>query len=132
LNVIYLMTGLHLAGPDLTPQTFQQGMFRYLAPPSSPLRPHTSWGDKKLWGNTPDFHSFDDGAIIWWDPNAKGQDEVGKDGNGEYRYADMGKRFLPGQWPKTPVKFFDPANTITVLAHPPAADTPPNYPSPAK
>jgi len=131
-NVLYFFIGASLAGPDLTPQNFERGMFRYDSPDSTALRPHVSWGDTKLWGSTPDHHSSDDGAIIWWDPKAKGQDEVGKDGDGEYRYVDMGKRFLPGAFPTDPVKFFDPANTITVLKTRPTEDTPPDYPSPAK
>jgi hypothetical protein len=131
-NVLYFFIGTTLAGPDLTPQNFERGMFRYDSPDSSALRPHVSWGDTKLWGSTPDHHSSDDGAIIWWDPKAQGQDEVGNDGVGEYRYFDMGKRYLPGAFPTEPVKFFDNTNTITVLKTRPPEDTPPDYPSPAK
>jgi hypothetical protein len=131
-NVLYFFIGAQLAGPDLTPQNYQRGMFRYVAPDSTALRPHVSWGDTKLWGSTPDHHSTDDGAIIWWDSKAKGQDEVGKDGEGEYRYFDMGQRYLPGAFPTDPVKFFDNTNTITVFEHRPPEDAPPDYPSPAK
>ncbi len=130
-NVLYFFIGVQLAGPNLTPENYERGMFRYLAPDSTPLRPHVSWGDKELWGSTPDYHSTDDGAIIWWDPDAQGEDETGNQGKGEYRYVDMGKRFLPGAWPTDPVPFFDPDNTITVLEHRPPEDAPPDYPSPA-
>ena len=53
------------------------------------------------------------------------------DGKGLYRYADGGKRYLPGQWPTTPVGLFDPKTSITVLTTLPPADAPPSYPSPA-
>jgi hypothetical protein len=131
-NVAYLMIGLQLAGPDLTPDTYKEGMFRYLPAKSSATRPQISWGTK-LWKNGPDYHSSDDGTIIWWDPNAKNvEDEVGNTGTGAYRYFDMGKRYLPGDWPDSPVKFFDNANTVTVFEHRPADDTPPDYPPLAK
>src|SRR5262249_16087702 len=60
-----------------------------------------------------------------------GPDEVGRDGKGLYRYADGGRRYLPGQWPKTPVGLFDPKTSTTVLTTLPPADAPPSYPSPA-
>jgi hypothetical protein len=128
-DVSIFMDGVHLAGPDLTPDNFKAGLFRYLPNGSSALRPHVSWGTD-LW-HRPDYNSIDDVGIVWWDPNATGQDEVGHSGNGEYRYIDDGKRFLPGQIPTTPINFFNPANTVTVLAQNPPEDTPPSYPSPA-
>jgi hypothetical protein len=123
------MTGVHLAGPDLTPETFKEGMFRYLPAGSSPVRPYTSYGTK-LWGR-PDYAAIDDVNIIWWDPNAQGESETGIQGKGLYRLINAGNRYLPGKIPSTPITFFDPANTITVLAHNPASDTPPSYPPPA-
>ena len=53
--------------------------------------------------------------MIWWDPDAKGADEVGRDGTGLYRYADDGTRYLPGQWPKAKIALFDPKTSTTVL-----------------
>jgi len=128
-DVSIFMTGVHLAGPDLTPETFKEGLFRYLPAPGSALRPYVSWGTN-LW-HREDYNSFDDAAIVWWDPNTTGQDEVGHNGTGEYRYVDDGKRFLPGQVPTNPINFFNPANTVTVLTQNPPGDTPPSYPSPA-
>jgi hypothetical protein len=69
--------------------------------------------------------------VVWWDPNATGADEVGRTGKGLYRYADFGKRYLPGQWPTAPIKLFDAKTSSGVLADLPAADAPPTYPSPA-
>jgi hypothetical protein len=125
-----LMTGLHLAGPNLTPETFREGLFRYKSVESTPTRPHVSWS-KKIWGRD-DYNTTDDVSIIWWDPKAQGEDETGKVGDGLYRYVENGKRFLPGTLPTEPIKFFDPANTVTVLDHYPTADAPPSYPPPGK
>jgi hypothetical protein len=124
------MLGLHLAGPNLTPDTFKQGLFSYLPNGNSPVRPYLSWGTK-IWP-TPDYGAFDDGSMIWWDPNVQNvQDEVGKNGTGAYRYVDNGARYLPGKWPTAAVKWFDPTNTVTLLPHYPASDAPPSYPSTA-
>jgi hypothetical protein len=123
------MLGIHLAGPNLTPDTFKEAMFSYLPQGSSPVRPYVSWGTK-LWPQ-PDYFTGDDAMMLWWDPTAKGEDEVGKQGTGEYRLVNNGSRYLPGKWPTTAVKWFDPANTITVLPHNPPADTPPSYPPPS-
>ena len=69
--------------------------------------------------------------MIWWDPKAKGPDEVGQDGTGLYRYADNGRRYLPGQWPKAKITLFDPKTSSAVLDTLPPEDQPPSYPSPA-
>ena len=64
-------------------------------------------------------------------PTATGPDEVGRDGNGLYRYADEGKRYLPGKWPTTPVGLYDDATSVTVLTQLPPRTPHPSYPSPA-
>ncbi|MFI5053432.1 MAG: ABC transporter substrate-binding protein, partial [Acidimicrobiia bacterium] len=128
---LVFFTGVHLAGPRLTARTFGAGLFRY--PPAAtttPTRLHLSWGRHHIWKSV-DLTGGDDATVIWWDPTASGQDEVGHDGKGLYRYADDGKRYLPGQWPTTPIKLFDPTTSSGVLTTLPAADAPPSYPSPA-
>ena len=128
---LVFFTGVHLAGPRLTAKSFQAGLFRY--PPAStttPTRVHLSWGSHGIWPQI-DYTGGDDATVIWWDPNATGADEVGNVGTGIYRYADMGKRYLPGTWPTTPIKLFDPATSTGVLTTLPPADMPPSYPSPA-
>ena len=47
-------------------------------------------------------------GIVWWDPNATGPDETGNVGKGMYRMMDGGLRYLPSQWPTTPMALFDP------------------------
>ena len=97
---------------------------------TTPTRIHFSWGHHGIWkGN--DLTGGDDATVVWWNPNARGPDEVGSEGKGLYEYADGGKRYLPGQWPTTPVGLFDPKTSTTVLTKLPPADTPPSYPSPA-
>ena len=96
---LLFFTGVHLAGPDLTPETFRDGLFRYPADrPTSPPFLHLSWGRHNIWPGV-DLTGGDDAAVIWWDPNASGSDEVGNDGTGLWRYARGGARYLPDTWP---------------------------------
>jgi hypothetical protein len=53
--------GLQMAGPDLTPDTFQQGMFAYPG----------KLGPAGFWSFGPhDYTCADDVREIYWDPNA--------------------------------------------------------------
>ena len=75
----------------------------------------------------------DDATVVWWDPNARGPDEVGENGRGLYRYALGGRRYLPDQWPKgTTLGLYDVAQSTTVITTLPPAQQPPDYPSPAR
>jgi hypothetical protein len=139
-----MFLGIHMAGPNLSAETFKQGMFNYPESGGGATNPHVSYGDHgyfKLAEGTqctsdkprPDYLGVDDVTEIWWDANAEGPDEQGKtDKKGMWRYANNGKRYLPGQMPKTDLDAFKMENTITVLKEQPAGEAPPDYPSPAK
>jgi hypothetical protein len=121
-------TGIQLAGPNLNPQTFKQGLFSY---PVSPAHggiasPTASWG-RHLWPYD-DYNLYDDSTEIWWDNLAQGPDELDNNGVGMYRYIDLGKRYLPGQLPAATFKGFDPANTATLYKQLPPPDQFPDYP----
>ena len=132
-DVDTLFTGIQLAGPHLTVANFSAGLQKPAVPPESPggLRPIFSFGKHGLWGPGIDYGGLDNLNLIWWDPNAVGPDETGTNGKGMYRYVDNGRRYLPGHWPTTPVKLFDPANTITRFTSKPAEIKPKQYPTPA-
>jgi hypothetical protein len=142
--------GMNLAGPNLTPTTFQcgappytikthagqacvgqkyPGLFGY---PVSPTKwktrvanPVIAFGDQ-LWP-WDDYNQSDDGTLIWWDPNATGQSETGTEGTGLYRYVSNGARYMYGSFPKAKMPWFDPNNTVTIFDSLPAADQPPTY-----
>jgi hypothetical protein len=127
---LIFFTGVHLAGPRLTAKSFRAGLYRFPSTPdTTPTRLHLSWGRHHLWRGM-DVTGVDDATVIWWDPNVSGPDEVGRVGKGLYRYADGGRRYLPGQWPKKPVGIYDDAASVTVLTKLPPEDVPPSYPSP--
>jgi hypothetical protein len=123
-----LITGIHLAGPDLTPQTFAQGMFRF--PPVSGYltAAHVSWGNK-LWTGSmkPDYNDADDATTWWWDPTAKGQDEAGNEGTGMLMDVAGGKRYLPGDFPTSPIPYFQKQGAVAVYDKDP--DNIPQYPA---
>ena len=130
--VSLLFTGINLAGPDLTPSNFRDGMFRSGIAGGNPLAATISFGKHGIWPNTTnDLGGADDGTIIWWDPTAKGMDEIGNEGTGLYQYADGGKRHLPGTWPTSDPGLFDPAKSVTIYESVPKEYLPPQYPSPA-
>jgi hypothetical protein len=128
---LIFFTGVHLAGPRLTAKTFRAGLFRFPSVTgTTPTRLHLSWGRHRIWPSV-DLTGSDDATVVWWDPDATGPDEVGRDGKGLYRYADEGTRYLPGKWPTKPVGLYDDATSVTVLTQLPPEDAPPSYPSPA-
>jgi hypothetical protein len=123
-----LFTGIHLAGPNLSPQTWQQGLFSY--PPSGEGRVTSttvSFGNHGKWPFT-DYTAFDDVTEIWWDPSAAGEDEVGNRGAGMYQYVDGGKRYLPGSMPTSEPKVFTRDGAVTVYDSPPPGEEQPDYP----
>ncbi len=124
--------GVHLAGPELTPETFRDGLLRYPVSGGGPTEPQVSRGDHGVW---PDFDwgGTDDMAIIWFDPTVEGEDEVGNEGTGMYRYANGGERYTIGNLPTSleEAGLFDVESSVTVFDEVPAEDQTPDYPPPA-
>ena len=125
-----LFTGIHLAGPNLTVENWQKGLFSY--PPTGQGRVTSttvSFGQHGIWPFT-DYTSYDDVTEIWWDPSASGEDEVGNFGAGLYRYVDGGKRYLPGQHPTSDPKVFTNEGSVTIYEKPPPGEEEPTYEHP--
>jgi len=130
-GITNVMGGINLAGPKLTPQTFRDAMFRSPVTGGTPLSATVSRGHHGIWPGT-DWGGSDDAALIWWNPDAEGEDEVGRVGKGLYQYVDNGQRYVFGKMPTTDPGFFDPKNSITIFETMPPQYAPPNYPSPAE
>jgi hypothetical protein len=121
-------TGLHMGGPALTPTSVRDGLFRL--PPAGRgmvTSPSVSFGRHGVWPGD-DFGAADDVTELWWDATATGPDEAGSGGVGMYRYADGGRRYLPGHQPAAETAAFTRANTVTLYEEPPPSDRPPSYP----
>jgi hypothetical protein len=131
-NVATLYAGLQAAGANLTPETFKAGMYS-IPPPENPnglIDTITTYGNHGIWEGE-DPNGLDTAGILWWDPEAEGEDETGAVGKGMYRLVDGGKRYIRGQWPTEPIKLFDPAGTVTIYTERPEGFKPKDYPSPA-
>jgi hypothetical protein len=83
-TLLMVFDALQLAGPDLTPQTFQRGWFSL---------PRTPAGEAGIWQGGPDAYSLNDVTtqLGWWDPNATsyadGKAGAWEDcGNGRYYF----------------------------------------------
>lgn len=126
-----VFTGIHLAGPELTPETFRDGLFRYEPSGGGPTNPQVSRGDHGFWPGT-DLGGIDDMTLIWWDPDEAGPDEIDNDGVGMYRYANGGERYTLGDLPDSleEAGLFDEESSVTIYDELPEADTPPDYPPP--
>jgi len=124
------MLGVHMAGPNLTPETFRDGLFAYPPTGHLPTSPQLSFGDHGFF-EQPDYLAVDDMVEIWWDAEAEGPDEQGKEGKGMMRYANEGKRYLPGEMPDTDSDAFKEAGSVALLPEIPEDERPPEYPPPA-
>jgi hypothetical protein len=122
---------LQVAGPNLTPETFRDGLFNLPATEPAITNPLISFGDKDIWPYT-DYNGVDDATEIWWDPDEQGPDEIDRDGTGMWRYVDGGKRYLYGEWTDDESKVFQEEGSIAILEDPPEDEQPPDYPSPAE
>jgi ABC-type branched-subunit amino acid transport system substrate-binding protein len=130
-SVLLFARGVQLAGPKLTPQSFRDGLFRYPPSGGDPINPRQSWGKHGAWAST-DYYGSEDAAMLWWDPSATGEDEVGQVANGLYRAADGGKRYTRGKFPpKGQGGLFDAASAVTIFEQIPPEVGLPSYPPPA-
>ncbi len=125
------VTGIHMAGPNLTPDTFQAAMWNGPVRGGTPLAARTSWGHHGLWPDT-DWGGSDDTGLIWWNPEASGENEIGQEGQGLYEYVQSGKRWTLSEIPTSDPGFFDPEKSVTIFTTVPEEYQPPSYPSPAK
>ena len=90
VDLMMIMSGIQMAGPNLTPLTFEQGLFRlgmryYLEP---------KWAQGG--GYAPGVFTYSHNAnLIYWDPSAV--DPQDSASLGAYRYINDGRRFCHGQ-----------------------------------
>ena len=62
-------------GPDLTAQTFHDALFAGPPTQSAVTQPQISYGNHGIWPQT-DYLGIDDVTMVWWNPTAKGPDEL--------------------------------------------------------
>jgi hypothetical protein len=89
-----LVLGIHMAGPNLTPESYEQGMFAY----PGGTGPFGTWGFGP--GN---YTPTEDYRVIWWDPDGTSRFNNKK---GTYVEAYDGRRFRPRELPPEPPAVF--------------------------
>ena len=113
---ILFYTGVHLAGPNLTPRTYAAAMQRVIPSGGSVTLPRRDYGQKAAGGvSFMDTTSYDDMTEIWWDPDQ--QYPNGR--TGTYWYVSGGKRYQWGQWPNSPPRVFTKRGAVFGYTNPP-------------
>jgi hypothetical protein len=94
---MYLLSlGVHMAGPNLTPDAFEAGMLAYPG----------GTGLAGTWDFTPGRYTPTvDAREIWWDRDRTSAQNGEK---GAYVESEPGKRYRPGQWPAGDPAVFAP------------------------
>ncbi|HET7721278.1 MAG TPA: ABC transporter substrate-binding protein, partial [Acidimicrobiales bacterium] len=122
-NPLILFNALQEAGPNLTVDTFRQGM--YLGEPIEGAISAVSFtfGDHGLFPGIdgPDQAGIDDWTEIWWDAEATGPDELEREGTGLYRYVDGGRRFFVGGVTEE-LRVFEEEGSVTIYDEVPPTD----------
>jgi hypothetical protein len=125
-QLLWLLSGIHAAGPKLTPQTFKQGLFAL--PPNGGAASGRTDSSMVGFAKTPrlpwDEYATTayDFAPYWWDPDTEGPSNglylVGK---GVGWYVDGGKRYVATTWPKKQFAWFDKSTSINSFDSRPGA-----------
>ena len=90
-----------MAGPNLTPQTFEAGLQRTLFPnPGSGAAPYY----QAHVGFTDDHVFNDDAALVYWNPTAVSLEDGLR---GAFCYVNPGTRYSLGNWPSAPLTLFN-------------------------
>ena len=114
-----LFTGIHMAGPKLTPGSFAAGMLAYPKSGGTPSTP--------LMYFTREYPTaIKDFVEVYYDAQRQGADERGLRGPGMVMKVNGGKRYLPGQWDTSPVKAFNDPTALDTSDDPAMGGDPPH------
>jgi hypothetical protein len=129
-----LYSGVQLAGPKLTPETFRQGVFSMPAAGGAIAGQISNFmtGYGRSAGVAYDEYQTIgiDYSMKWFDPEAVGVSNLvpGPPGKGKFVFLNGAKRYYAGHWPDGTQPFFDRSASLVQLEAPPPSDAPPNFP----
>lgn len=109
--------GVQMAGPNLTPETFSAGQFRYPKTGGTATAPLV-YLTRQYPTEIKDF------VEIFYDATKRGKDERGQDGYGMVMKVAGGKRYEPGEWPRSEPNVFNRTGAIAVTGDPKLQDPP--------
>ena len=122
-----LFLGIHMAGPELTAETFAGGLFSYPPSGGGPTTPRISFGLQGVFEEV-DYVGVDDFTYVWWNAEVEGPDEQNTEGVGMWTYTFGGERLLLGEVPEVDTDvLFDPAEGVTIFDEIPEEDQTPDY-----
>jgi hypothetical protein len=115
--ITWLMSGIHAAGPKLTPKTFQQGLFGTPAiggaASDNPITFQSGFG--RTVGLPYDEYMTlgTDFSAVWYDLNTESYSQViASKGKGTTWYLNQATRYRAGEWPTKALGFFDTGQSI--------------------
>jgi hypothetical protein len=114
-----LFRGVHMAGPNLTNESFVRGLLSYPPTGGTPASPLV-FTTRQYPTEIKDF------VEVFYAANASGPDERGKQGRGMIMKVDGGKRYKLGEWPTSAPRAFDMNGAIAVSDNPPGGGDPPH------
>ena len=95
VQLLLLASGIQLAGPELTPESFARGLQAAQFPnPGAGTAPYFQ---ARVGFQGPRHTMSDDAAMFWFDPQRPGT--IDPSVPGAICYVDRGRRYAPGQWP---------------------------------
>jgi hypothetical protein len=106
-----LFTGIHMAGPMLTPQAFANGMFTFPRSGGTPATP-TAFYTRAYPTAIKDFME------IYYDGSKNGPDERGLSGKGMIMKMHIGQRYTQGQWSTAETQAFNDPTAVDVSDDP--------------
>ncbi len=107
----HIFTGIHMAGPKLTPASYAAGMFAYPKSGGTPASP-TVYYTRQYPTSIKDFME------VYYDGDVSGIDERGVDGKGMIMKMAVGKRFVQGQFTRDETKAFNDPTAVSVSDDP--------------
>ena len=103
-DMLALASGIQMAGPNLTPQTFQQGLFK--ARFANPGGGGPPYYQATIGYGPGDRSAYQDVALVWWSNTDTGYTNPTKPGT--YCYVNQGQRYSPGNFPPNDQAFQKP------------------------
>lgn len=95
VQLLLLASGIQLAGPELTPESFARGLQAAQFPnPGAGVAPYFQ---ARVGFDGPRHTMSSDAAMFWFDPQRPGT--IDPSVPGAICYLDRGRRYAPGRWP---------------------------------
>ncbi|MEO6206220.1 MAG: hypothetical protein ABIO67_12700, partial [Mycobacteriales bacterium] len=101
-QLLLLASGIQLAGPNLTPASFQRGLQAAMFPNPGAAGPPYFQARVGFAGGRHTMST--DASMFWYDPNRPGT--IDPTVPGAVCYVDRGRRFAPGQWVRSDPAFY--------------------------